>query len=272
MHASRSTLLILLALLLAVGCSPRRSTFGGGGGNDDDDAANDDDASWDDDDVDSDGDGLGDNFEEWLDTDPQDEDSDGDGYDDGDEYLSYFLPTDSADFPYVGGYPRGPFRDDLDGEGWSEGDITDNWTADDRWGQELHLHRFYGNVVVIEMAAEWCGPCRAAAEGLEDEYQDRKDDGFVVIQLLIDGLDFDSPPDPDRWANDFDLTLPVLDDGQMNVSQHYAPTGSFGIPNFTVLDRELVIQDWFQEGGNINWSLVDSLLDEPAPEVDWPIP
>ena len=43
-------------------------------------------------------------------------------------------------------------------------------------------------------------------------------------------------------------------------------------PNFTVLDRELRIVDWFQEGGEMNWGLVDSLLSEPAPDVEWPLP
>ena len=269
MHAR--LLLLLLSVLLAAGCSPARRGGGGGGGDDDDSA----DPGDDDDDAapgDPDGDGLDTSFEEQIGTDPNDEDSDGDGYEDGEEYMSYFLPWDASDQPYIGGYPRGPLPDEIDGQGWHAGEITRNWTAQDQWEQELQLHRFFGNVVVVEVAAEWCGPCQASAETLEEEYQERKDDGFVVIQLLLDGQSYDSPPDLERWADQFGLTSPLVSDHNQEIAQHYVASGSFGIPNYTILDRELVVRDWFQEGGTIDWSLVDSLLDDPAPEVDWPLP
>jgi peroxiredoxin len=262
----------LLSLLLAVGCSPGRRGGGGGGGDDDDSANPSDD---DDDDAapgDPDGDGLDTSFEEQIGTDPNDEDSDGDGFEDGDEYLDFFLPWDASDQPYIGGYPRGPLPDEIDGDGWHDDQVTLNWTAEDRWGQELQLHRFYGNVVVVEVAAEWCGPCQASAVTLEAEYQERKDEGFVVIQLLLDGLNLGSEPDLERWADTFGLTIPLINDHSQTLTQHYVPTGSYGIPNYTILDRELVIRDHFQEGGSVNWSLVDSLLSEPAPSVEWPLP
>ncbi len=271
MRPIATALILLLAVLLAACPTPRRTSFGGGG--DDDDATDDDDASWDDDDgEDPDEDGLGSNFEDWLGTDPEDADSDGDGFEDGEEYLSYFLPLDGSDWPYVGGYPRGPLPDSVEGEGWGFGQVSNDWAAEDQHGQELQLHRFYGNVVVVELAAEWCGPCRQAAETLEDEYQDRRDDGFVVIQILIDGIDFGVDPDPEQWAAEFDLTIPVIADPLQELAQHYVTGTSFGIPNYTYLDRELRVDRFFQEGGIIDWSRVDDLLDEPAPEVDWPIP
>lgn len=230
---------------------------------------------------DGDEDGLADTFEVEIGTDPLLADTDGDGHDDGDEYLNYFDPTRDSDYPYVGQYPRQPLPDrdawdalkDSMGTGWSRDDFSKSWAAEDQHDQELLLKRFYGNVILIDMSAEWCPPCRATAATLEDEYQARKDRGFVVIQLLLDGqTPGDGEPNVQRWIDDFGLTVPVIDDGDMEIAQHYAGSGSFGIPNFTIIGRDHVIKDWFQEGGEPNWDYIDSLLDEPMPEVEYPLP
>ena len=135
--------LLLVGFVLASCGNPRR-----GGGDDDDDD--------DDDDVtDTDGDGLTDAFEETIGTDPEDVDTDGDGYEDGDEHLNYFFANDATDYPYVGEYPRQPIPESVASSGAGVGLVPPNWTSPDQYGQDLQLHRFYGNVVVIELAAEW---------------------------------------------------------------------------------------------------------------------
>ena len=125
---------------------------------DDDDAiGDDDDAIGDDDDAsgDSDGDGLSDSFEGEIGTDPHDMDSDGDGFNDGVEQLSYFFPDDSSDWPYLGDYPRQPIPRTVSSSGSGLGLVPSNFTSTDQHGQDISLHRFYGNVVVVELAAEW---------------------------------------------------------------------------------------------------------------------
>ena len=168
-------LLALTAALVLPSCSRRGSSRGGGGGGSDDDdaaAADDDDAVSDDDDAapddddaapddddasdrDSDGDGITDAFEESIGTDWTDPDTDNDGFEDGEEHLNYFYANDSSDFPYAGDYPRGPLPSTISGQGWSQGSVSNNWTLVDQWGEELQLHRFYGNVIVVELAADW---------------------------------------------------------------------------------------------------------------------
>lgn len=229
--------------------------------------------------VDSDGDLLMDDFEIQIATDPDDPDTDGDGYTDAEEHFTYFIPRNDEDFPYVGKYPRGPLMrgsawDEVSAEdGWDEGDFTNSWTTVDQHGQELKLKRFYGQVVLMDFSAEWCPPCRAAAETLEDEYGDRKDEGFTVIQVLLDGYTpGDGAPDLNRWANDFDLTIPLIDGGDREIAGRYQPMGGSGIPNYTIIGRDHVIEDWYQAGGTANFVLVDTLLEDEAPEVEylWP--
>lgn len=155
----RSRPLELLAVLflasLTVACGPTRR------GGDDDDSANpgDDDDSVnsgdDDDDGDSDGDGLTDNFEGTIGTDPFDADTDGDGYQDGVEHLNYFFANDASDWPYLGDYPREAIPGGVASGGTGVGAVPPNFSDQDQHGQDLFFHRFYGNVVMVELAAEW---------------------------------------------------------------------------------------------------------------------
>ncbi len=255
----RTSLLFLLVVPL-IGCPPSR---GGGGG-----------------DGDSDGDLLSDSFEIEIGTDPDNPDHDGDGYTDAEEHFTFFSPRNVDDFPYVGRYPRGPLWRGADwdelaaDDGWGDGDFSANWTAEDMHGQEIKLKRFYGQVVLIDLSAEWCGPCRIAAETLDDEYTERKDEGFTIIQLMLDGYNpGDGNPDLERWAGDFDLTNMLIDDGAGDLYPHYTPAGGgWGIPNYTIIGRDHTIEDWYQAGGTANFGLIDSLLEEEAPSVEyaWP--
>ncbi len=81
--------------------------------------------------------------------------------------------------------------------------------------------------------------------------------------LLLDGS-------AEWWASTFGLTYAVVADPNYAVAQYYAPNGSFGIPMYAVLDRELRIRA-LQVNGDVG-SLVNQLLAEDPPEVDWPMP
>jgi thiol-disulfide isomerase/thioredoxin len=43
-----------------------------------------------------------------------------------------------------------------------------------------------GQVTVIELWAEWCGPCRAVFPHLTKLYKERKDKGLVVVGVCVD--------------------------------------------------------------------------------------
>jgi hypothetical protein len=105
--------------------------------------------------VDTDEDGLVDQFEVAIGTDPEDADTDGDGFSDGEEYLNYFDPDEDTDFPREGQYPRHARPDDLDGDGTEIGDVLLDFTRVDQYNEDISLHEFYGNVVVIGIGAEW---------------------------------------------------------------------------------------------------------------------
>ena len=246
-------------------------------GLDDDDAApDDDDSGLDDDDatpVDIDGDGLLNDFEEQIGTDPMREDTDGDGHLDGAEYLDYFRPLDDSDFPYLGGYPRGPIPDEVVGEGFGQGQVTQDWMHHDQFDQLLHMHRFYGNVVVIYIDNEEPQAVGHIVPDVQAAYEELKDQGFVVLNFLIGGETWPSPPNASRFVATHGLTFPVFEHAGQTISSEYQYVGF--VPHFSVLDRELRIRA-LSFSGYYEWedarAFAEQLLLEPAPEVEWPLP
>lgn len=254
--------LLLATLTFALGCPPA------GDGDDLDDGP----------DGDLDGDLLTNGFEELIDTDPNLADSDSDGWTDAEEHFTYFSPRIDTDYPYTGRYPRGPLMrgGDWDAyteeDGWAEGDISRSWTDEDRFGDEIKLKRFFGQVILIDLSSEWCGPCQGVATTLDDEYTERMEEGFQAIQIMMDGQTYTQEPDLDRWADQFGLTNVIVADHELDFARRYVSGGSFGIPNYTVIGRDFTIVSWFQEGGTPPLALVDQLLAEEPPEVEylWP--
>ncbi len=238
--------------------------------------------------TDTDEDGFMDAFEDQIGTDKELADTDGDGTADAIEYLTFFSPRSDDDKPYTGNYPRGPLMSTDDwnahkeeeGSSWNEeGEISKGWIHDDQHDQELKLKRFYGNVILVDLSSEWCGPCRAATETLEEKYQARKDQGFLVVQVLMDNMTGDGPPDTEGWIEEYGLTFPVLSDFDREVADRYVPAGGgWYIPNFTIIDRNHELETWYSltsgfDGGEEGlWEHIDELLDEPAPEIDYPLP
>jgi len=103
--------------------------------------------------VDSDGDGLTDDEEIALGLDPNNADTDGDGYTDGAEDNSYTNPLDPEDHPYEGGWPIDSCRNDITPTGsFTVGEIVQNYTFTDQFGEEIRLHDFCNHVVLLEHA------------------------------------------------------------------------------------------------------------------------
>ena len=44
---------------------------------------------------------------------------------------------------------------DLEGTGYGNGDIAYNFTLNDQFGDEVELYQFYGQVIVLDVYAEW---------------------------------------------------------------------------------------------------------------------
>ncbi len=124
--------------------------------------------------VDTDGDGLFDDEEAALGTDPLLVDTDGDGFSDYDEVQAGTDPLWIWSHVYTGGYnvgncedgvldptgPTGSTSVNLHGtlyewEVYQPGDVVYNFTMTDQHGEEVSLYSFCGRYVMITFSAFW---------------------------------------------------------------------------------------------------------------------
>lgn len=105
--------------------------------------------------TDPDKDGLTDAGEAAAGTDPSDPDSDLDGYTDGEEVTGNTDPNSLADHPYEGKWPIGACRGSTVGTGNTEGEVANNFSMLDQYGENVELYAFCDKVVYITFAAVW---------------------------------------------------------------------------------------------------------------------
>jgi cytochrome c biogenesis protein CcmG/thiol:disulfide interchange protein DsbE len=95
---------------------------------------------------------------------------------------------------------------------------------------ELDLESLRDKAVVVNFWASWCAPCREEAPYFERVWRDRREQGVVFVGL--DSRDFRE--DARRFAEDFELSFPLVYDGPGDVSKDWGVTG---YPETFVIDR-----------------------------------
>ncbi|WP_095508732.1 TlpA disulfide reductase family protein [Rubrivirga marina] len=99
-------------------------------------------------------------------------------------------------------------------------------------GATFRLSEHRGEVVVLNLWATWCPPCRHEIPDFVELYDEYRDDGLTVVGVSLDedGWDAVRP-----FAEEMGVTYPVaVDDG--TVDGLYGPTVS--LPTTFVIDRE----------------------------------
>lgn len=128
--------------------------------------------------------------------------------------------------------------DGLEGTGWGVGDTAYNFRLVDQNGDEVELYQFYGQVIMIDIFTEWCGPCQDAAPENQAFYEEMGPDGLVVLATMEDA----NAGKPDqaaaaRWADAYSLTHPVLADPDMSQDAYV----TVGYPTVVLIDRDMTI-------------------------------
>jgi len=97
-------------------------------------------------------------------------------------------------------------------------------------GERHRLEDHAGKVVLINIWATWCGPCRREMPQIEQLYQSRKQDGLVVFGLSKEEADLQR-----EFAEEVGVSYPLLT-VEGSVPETYSRTARY--PANFVIDRE----------------------------------
>jgi peroxiredoxin len=110
--------------------------------------------------------------------------------------------------------------------------IAPDFAVPDLDGQAVRLSNFRGRVVLLNLWATWCPPCREEMPSMERLFRQLRDRGFVLLAV---SQDEGGRAAVDPFVRDMGLTFPVLVDPQHQVGDRYQV---WGYPESFVIDRE----------------------------------
>ncbi|MDQ3908096.1 MAG: TlpA family protein disulfide reductase [Acidobacteriota bacterium] len=119
-------------------------------------------------------------------------------------------------------------------------------------GTGFKLADYQGKVLVLNIWASWCNPCRAEIPQIAALYDDYKPRGVEVVGLTMED-DNNTPSDVERAAHDMGINYRVAWAEKEMYASFLAP--GYQIPQTYIIDRQGRIRKKFVGGGaNIgNW-------------------
>jgi peroxiredoxin len=149
---------------------------------------------------------------------------------------------------------------EIDSYGVEVTDRVPEYEAVNLSGEPVSLADYRGDVVLLNVWATWCGPCRVEMPSIQALYDRFRDRGFTVLAVSVD-----AGPNHRQKVVDFleeeELELPVLLDPEGRIMRALR---TVGVPETFVLDREgriakrlIGATNWDSEA---NRALIEQLL------------
>ncbi len=102
-------------------------------------------------------------------------------------------------------------------------------------GKSVSLRDYRGSVVLVNLWATWCPPCREEMPALQKFYEKYKDDGFVLVAINQEET-FDTVK---PFVEEFGLTFPVWLDLDYEAERKF---NTMNLPSSYVVDRDGVVR------------------------------
>jgi len=274
---SRSLVAPLLLSLVAFGCDDGSTDSGSDEVNDGDTTTGDETGDGDTTDttdggpLDSDQDGLTDEEEALLGTDPLLKDTDADNYWDSWEVIEGTDPLDAESRIYVGYWPYNPDKDSLEQGSWAtaskqQGSPFPRYEFLDNHGDMVDLYDFTNFTVnatnepaffIFDLSAQWCQPCHNVASwiaGVDDANTSWIQTLYPTVRDKVHGLRIwwmtfvvensaggaPTAADSMTWFNaHHDNYIPIYSDTEQKMWPNF---GSNAYPHFFLLDPQMRIE------------------------------
>ena len=122
-------------------------------------------------------------------------------------------------------------------------------TLTDTQGVERSLVDYRGEVVLVNLWATWCPPCKEEMPAFQAFYNKHADKGFTIIAIN----DGDPEPDVLQFVKEYELTFPIwLDPTYIATEQAF---NTLNLPTSFVIDRNGIIRlTWV---GGISRTMLD---------------
>jgi len=148
------------------------------------------------------------------------------------------------------------------------GDAAPSFHGTDlRTGRPATLADYRGKVVLLNIWATWCPPCRVEMPSMQRLHQKLAGTDFRIVAVSVDGDAFHAEDSQDpagimSFATGMGLTFDILHDPSGAIRKSYQTTG---VPESFVIDRDGVIvkkvigaAEW---DGPVNETILRRLLD-----------
>lgn len=98
-------------------------------------------------------------------------------------------------------------------------------------GETYQLSEFKGKKVLVYFFAPWCSVCHMSADNLNDLRKARTDN---ELEILVVGLSWQSKHELQQFADELELTMPVLMGTEKQMSDYQIK----GFPTYFVIDED----------------------------------
>lgn len=101
-------------------------------------------------------------------------------------------------------------------------------------GDPVRLSDLRGQVVLVNFWATWCGPCKIEMPSFQTVYEERQDEGFVVLAVNF----METPEQINPFRESLGLSFPIVMDSDGSIQEQY---GISSYPTTFLLDQNGVI-------------------------------
>jgi cytochrome c-type biogenesis protein len=123
------------------------------------------------------------------------------------------------------------------------GDAAPEFAARMLDGSHVSLAELRGKVVLLNVWATWCVPCRKEMPALQQLYQDLGDEGLVVLAVSVDAAG--ARDAVDTFVNERGIGFDIALDPSGGVQETFR---TMGVPESFLIDRDgKIVRRWIGE-------------------------